>query len=137
MGREIKSYQDAKVLPSEANNYKDRLLKLIPSEIIAAYITLHGLILGIKNPNEDKLLWIVIAILFVLTPIYLYKVSMVTKKRQIFISTFGFLVWVFTTNPPDINIWDIPTEFLGSLVFILYTLFIPLFYKCESRVKNS
>lgn len=129
MAREIKSYQDANVLPSEANGYKDRLLKLIPSEIIAAYITLHGLISGIKNPHENELLWIIVGILFILTPIYLYKVSMVTKKGQIFISTIGFLVWVFTTTPPQINIWDIPTEFLGSLVFIIYTLLIPLFYK--------
>lgn len=129
MSREIKSYKDAEVLPSEANSYKDRLLKLIPSEIIAAYITLHGLISGIKNPHEDELLWIVIGFLFLLTPIYLYKVSMVTKKGQIVISSIGFLVWVFTTNPPQINIWDIPVEFLGSLVFILYTLFIPVFYK--------
>ena len=52
MAREIKSYQDANVLPSEANSYKDRLLKLIPSEIIAAYITLHGLVIGLGNKHE-------------------------------------------------------------------------------------
>jgi hypothetical protein len=129
MAREIKSYADANVLPSEANNYRDRLLKLIPSEIVAAYITLYGLIMGLESTYKNKLVWIIIGLLFILTPFYLYKVSNVTKKGQILISTFGFLVWVFTTNPPDINILDIPTQFLGSLVFILYTLIIPLFYK--------
>jgi hypothetical protein len=129
MAREIKSYTDANVLPSEANNYKDRLLKLIPSEIIAAYITLHGLIMGIESTHKQDLLWIVIGLLFIITPFYLYKVSMVTKKGQIIITSFGFLVWVFTTNPPVEKIWDLPTIFLGSLVFTLCTMFIPIFYK--------
>ncbi len=129
MAREIKSYKDAEVLPSEANSYKDRLLKLIPSEIIAAYITLQGLVKGINNIHEKELLFIIIGILFLITPFYLYKVSMVTKKTQIAISSIGFLVWVFTTNPPIDKIWDIPTAFLGSLTFIIYTLFIPIFYK--------
>lgn len=129
MAREIKSYNDADLAPSEVNSYKDRLLKLIPSEIIAAYITLHGLVKGIENEHEQALLFIIIGILFLITPFYLYKVSMVTKKVQIAISSIGFLVWVFTTNPPIEYIYTIPTAFLGSLVFILYTLFIPIFYK--------
>lgn len=129
MAREIKSYSDANVLPSEANSYKDRLLKLIPSEIIAAYITLHGLVIGLGNKHEKTMLLIITALLFILTPFYLYRVSMVTKKGQIFITSIGFLVWVFTTTPPIEKLWDIPTAFLGSLVFILYTLFAPMFYK--------
>jgi hypothetical protein len=130
MAREIKSQTDKGVNASEANNYKDRLLKLIPSEIIAAYITLHGLIVGIESVHKLQLMWIMVGILFVLTPFYLYKVSMVTKKGQIFISSIGFLVWVFTTNPPVEKVWDdIPSAFLGSMVFVLYTLFAPLFYK--------
>jgi hypothetical protein len=130
MAREIKSVKDKGVNPSDVNSYKDRLLKLIPSEIIAAYITLNGLILGIDSIHKQQLLWISVGILFVLTPFYLYKVSMVTKKGQIFISSLGFLVWVFTTNPPVDKVWDdIPTAFLGSMVFIIYTLFVPLFYK--------
>jgi hypothetical protein len=130
MAREIKSLTDNGISPSEVNNYKDRLLKLIPSEIIAAYITLHGLIMGIDSIHKLQLMWITVLLLFVLTPFYLYKVSMVTKKGQLFISSIGFLVWVFTTNPPIDKVWDdIPSVFLGSMVFILYTLFVPLFYK--------
>jgi hypothetical protein len=130
MSREIKATTDSGIDPTEANNYKDRLLKLIPSEIIAAYVTLHGLIIGIESVHKLELMWITVGMLFLLTPIYLYKVSMVTKKGQIFISSIGFLVWVFSTNPPIDVVWgDIPSVFLGSMVFIIYTLFVPLFYK--------
>ena len=130
MSRQINSETDH----GSTTNYRDRLLKLIPSEIVAAYITLQGLIQGLGiNENKDKLLLVVIGILFLLTPFYLVKVSLVTKKGQIFISTIGFLVWVFTTTnftaPYDKLFWEIPTAFIASLVFILFTLISPLFYK--------
>lgn len=125
MPREIKSETDQ----GSTTNYRDRLLKLIPSEIVAAYVTLHGLIMGLESDYKYNILWIVVGVLFVLTPFYLIRVSMVTKKGQILITSIGFLVWVFTTNPPIDKIWDIPSIFIGSLIFILYTLFIPLFYK--------
>jgi hypothetical protein len=50
MAREIRSVADVKanVAPAinDPNTYKDRLVKLIPSEIVTAYITLQGLISG-------------------------------------------------------------------------------------------
>jgi hypothetical protein len=43
MAREIKAAADAQIpAPSPINDYKDRLVKLIPSEIITAYVTLKG-----------------------------------------------------------------------------------------------
>ena len=47
MAREIKAVADIHPAPTSAvNDYKDRLVKLIPSEIITAYVTLKGLING-------------------------------------------------------------------------------------------
>lgn len=132
MAREIKSAQQSNgVVP---NDFKDRLIKLIPAEIIAAYVTISGLVIGFasSDPNADKsnLLWIIILVLTILTPVYLVKVSGVSKKRQLLFSTIGFLVWAFATASPYTNrILGFSYELITSVVLILYTLFIPLFYK--------
>ena len=72
MAREIKSASDPGLrAPSYGgNDYKDRLVKLIPSGIITAYVTLKGLITGPDVPgNKTLLLWIVFGILVVMNPL--------------------------------------------------------------------
>lgn len=131
MTREIKTDKDIKSLggnPKDADNYKEKLVKLIPSEIIAAYVTIYGLVTGIKSPHENIILWIVIAILLIITPLYSIKVSMVTKKSQVVYTTFGFLIWAFATGSPIKEIDTVPVSFIASVILILYTLFIPIVY---------
>lgn len=135
MAREIKSANQQLQMQNVApNDFKDRLIKLIPAEIIAAYITISGLIIGFaKNkPNADHstLLWIVILILMIFTPVYLMKILGVSKKVQILFSTIGFLIWAFATaSPYTKDILGFSFELIASLILILYTLLIPLFYK--------
>ncbi|QOG01178.1 hypothetical protein [Flavobacterium sp. MDT1-60] len=135
MPREIKSAnQQLQIQNVAPNDFKDRLIKLIPAEIIAAYVTISGLIIGFakNNPNADKsyLLWIVILVLMIFTPVYLMKILGVSKKVQILFSTIGFLIWAFATaSPYTKDILGFSFELIASLILILYTLLIPLFYK--------
>ncbi|TRX31198.1 hypothetical protein FNW52_18970 [Flavobacterium sp. ZT3R18] len=131
MAREIKSAKDTELIDSveRPSNYKERLVKLIPSEIIAAYVTIYGLVQAFNGGNKEKLLWIVIVILIIITPVYLIKVSKVTKKSQLLFSTIGFVIWVFATGSPAPKILEFPPESLASIVLIIQTLSIPLFYK--------
>jgi hypothetical protein len=136
MAREIKSAKEI-ALQNESgtpNPYKERLVKLIPSEIVAAYLTLSGLIIGssTNNPGEknELALWIIIGILLVITPFYLKKISGVNKTEQILFSTIGFFIWALATcSPYDEKILELPFDIVISIVLILYTLLIPLFYK--------
>jgi hypothetical protein len=89
MAREITSAKEI-ALQNESgtpNLYKERLVKLIHSEIIAAYLTLSGLIIGssTNNPGEKNALavWIIIGILLVITPFYLKKFPELIKTKQI------------------------------------------------------
>jgi hypothetical protein len=130
MAREIKSAGELKINSNEKpNEYKDRLVKLIPSEIITAYVTIYALVSGAHLGDNGTLMEVVIAVLFVLTPVYLIKISKVTKKEQVAFSTFGFLIWVVATGSPLTHIGIYPAEFVASIVLIIYTLFIPLIYK--------
>src|SRR5579871_3989303 len=67
MAREIRSQVQllAANSPIPVSDFKDRLVKLIPSEIVTAYVTLYGLIGDSKvSGKKDILLWIVVGILF-------------------------------------------------------------------------
>ena len=136
MPREIKSASDIQAaeaaVPSE-NNFKDRLVKLIPSEIVTAYVTIQGLISSVGNDNTSKnihtLMWIIISVLFALTPVYLWQVGNVRKKGQIVFTTIAFFIWVMAIGSPIGDILGFTSTFIGSIILVLYTLMIPFFYK--------
>jgi hypothetical protein len=131
MAREIKSATDLpEVPPSGVNDYKDRLVKLIPSEIITAYVTIKGLIsvAGVTG-NKQLLLWIVFGILVILNPLYLFYVTGVKKAGQIAFSSIAFILWVMVIGGTFTSIIGFPAEFLGSILLVIYTLFIPFVYK--------
>jgi hypothetical protein len=138
MAREIKSLADVQASKLVAgvdpllgvNDYKDRLVKLIPSEIITAYVTLKGLIIGAGvQGNKQLLLWIVFGILVILNPLYLYYVTNVKKAGQIAFSSFAFILWVMGIGGTFTSILGFPAEYIGSILLVIYTLFIPFVYK--------
>lgn len=136
MAREIRSSSDPKPetvnIQSEqgGNDFKDRLVKLIPSEIVTAYVTIQGLISGYAGAgNKEKLMWIVFGALFLLTPVYLYFITEVRKWGQIIFTSIAFVIWVIAIGSPITSILDFPSVFIGSVLLVVYTLLIPFFYK--------
>jgi|SRR5450432_1770205 hypothetical protein len=132
MTREIKSSADTHLEPDlpTVNDYKDRLVKLIPTEIITAYVTIKGLVSGSGvQGNKQLLIWIVFAVLLIVNPLYLYYVTQVKKTGQIVFSSIAFVLWVMVIGGTFGNILGFPPEFLGSILLVLYTLFIPFVYK--------
>lgn len=134
MSREIRSANDTTVASAnnEPNTYKDRLVKLIPSEIVTAYITLQGLISAGGGSNVILFTAIAFGSLLILTPLYLKSVSKVTKAGQIIFTTVAFIIWTMASGGfkymfPTVPIFE--NNFLGSMLLIIYTLFIPFVYK--------
>ncbi|MDY7078452.1 MAG: hypothetical protein SXV54_16170 [Chloroflexota bacterium] len=115
-----------------ADDYMSRVLKHIPSEIVMAYIAIDGVLRTSYNPNvwaERRtlltLLWIVLAILTVLTPLWLYRVMRVRQPVQLFISTLSVPVWLFALGGPFALLdWYEPA--FGAIVLPLYTLIVPI-----------
>lgn len=133
MAREIKSSEvTATDSSSNPNDFKDRLVKLIPSEIVTAYITIQGLIIGYNGSSKSLFTLIAFLMLLILTPFYMKIVSKVNKIGQIIFTTLAFVVWVLAMGgfklmfPSHAEIFS---EFLGSIVLIIYTLMIPLVYR--------
>ena len=120
MARAIKRNQD----------YKSKLRKLIPTEIIAAYMVIHGIFQGqVIQVGEKDLThivgWSVFAALLILTPLYLVKIHDVKSKAQMLLTTLSFPVWVYTIGGPfEMAGWYQPQ--IASCILVVWTLIIPL-----------
>lgn len=117
---------------NRADDYMSRVLKHIPSEIVMANITIDGVLRTSYNPNVWserqtllRLLWIVLAILTVITPLWLWRVMRVRRPGQLFISTLSVPVWLFALGGPFALLdWYEPA--FGAIVLPLYTLIVPI-----------
>ena len=127
----------------EVNNtqpYSDKLVKLIPSEIIGAYMVLSNILgstagsmqASVKpfpvtdNDLKPILLQVVFFVLLILTPVYLKKISRVNNITQLIVTTISFIIWVYTLGGPFI-VWGIYYSLIGSVVLVLWSVIIPLF----------
>jgi len=116
-----------KIEKNEPDKYIDRLMKYIPGEIVALYLTLYGLALGSETEIPFmEITWLIFAIGIVFTPIYLWRILEVEKWYHILISTIAFMVWVFAIGGPfKFFDWYHPT--IGAIVLVIYTFVIPIF----------
>jgi hypothetical protein len=108
------------------DRYTDRLLKYIPTEVVVLYVSLDSIIR--KAPPQIRrgvVLWVVFVSLLIGTWFYLARVEHVTKRQQLFISTVGFAIWVFSLGGPFESLsWYSP--FYGAVLLPLYTFGISL-----------
>lgn len=122
MAREIK----------ETQKYKDRLLKLIPSEIVAAYMVLSGII------PSDSAKWgtlIVFIALLVLVPFYLKRIQNVQRNSQLMVTAISFVVWVYSLGGP-FEVWGLYKPWIGSIILVLWTLTMPLVVNPQPQPSN-
>lgn len=122
---------------NDKQQFSDKLVKFIPTEIIGAYMALAGF-LGFNPvssmPQKDDmpimLIQVVFFILLVLTPLYLWKVSNVNNKLQLAIATVSFCVWVYTLGDP-FDVWKLYNPYISSVTLVLWSLIPPLFINAE------
>ena len=117
---------------SDDNPYQDKLLKLIPTEIVGAYMFLSGVVSGSPDQAaatastlDDRLIMFVFFALLVFTPLYLWRVSNVTNIAQLIVTTISYVVWVYTLGGP-FSVWGIYNPLVGSVVLVMWTLAMPL-----------
>jgi hypothetical protein len=88
------------------DDYKDKLLKLIPAEIIGAYLTLKSIIDSAAIADGVHLIqWIVFTLLLILTPVIYIVIYKIRLFRQVAITTLAFVIWVFTIGGPFDNLF--------------------------------
>ena len=113
------------------SEYAERLAKIIPSELIAAFIAVDGILNAIPE-QKTILLSIVCVILAILVPIHLRLVSGVRNPVQLFVSTVSFAVWVFSIGGP-FGATEWYRSAMGATALIVWTVIIPLFPLAPKR----
>src|SRR5262245_2364370 len=81
--------------PNRPDDFLERLLKYIPTEVVATYIFLLGVVRANANAEHGALGWCLFAVLLIGTPLYLWRVQKVSKPVQLALATGAFAVWAF------------------------------------------
>jgi hypothetical protein len=114
MGRTIKR---------EDNSFITALLKLIPSEIIAVFIFLQGVLPDRLVPHL-----VISLILIGITPLYLYTAMGVRSGGQLVVSTLSMVVWIYALGQGPVRFLEPPfyEPWYGSVILALWTLIPPM-----------
>lgn len=116
------------------NAYLDRLYKLIPTELTAAYVAIASLIDPV-NLGEQHL-WLLpvsYGVLQILVPVYMWRLQGVRDVAQLAVSSLSFPIWA--ANVSSIIVSEKFSFVSGvalGVILILWTLIIPLVVKGNS-----
>ena len=107
----------------QENSFLQVLLKLIPSEVIAVYVFIQGVL-----PGRFWLHFAFALLLVGLTPLYLAKAGGVKSNTQLVLSTLSLVVWIYAMgtgplrflHPPYYEPWH------GAVLLAVWTLVPPM-----------
>ena len=107
----------------EDNSFLKALLKLIPSEVIAVYIFVQGILPQALVPHL-----VVSGILVIMTPLYLRFAMGVRSRSQLVVSTISMAVWIYALGQGPVRFLPAPyyEPWYGSVVIALWTLIPPM-----------
>ncbi len=114
MGREIE----------QENTFLQVLLKLIPSEVIAVFIFIQGVMPRLLLPH------LIVAVLLVaMTPLDLARAAGVRSRSQLVVSTLSLVVWIYAMGIGPFRFLHAPyyEPWHGAVALAVWTLVPPMF----------
>jgi hypothetical protein len=110
--------------------YLDRLLKMIPAEVVSLYLVGSGFI-----PTEQSIVltvWAVVCLVG-LVLVRAYGTADTAKNEptdwvHVAISSVAFVIWVYSLGGP-FAAFNLYVPYIGSLLVLAWTFFVPIFYK--------
>ncbi|MEZ5463531.1 hypothetical protein [Dokdonella sp.] len=106
------------------DGYSDRLIKLIPAEVIGVYFSMVTLLRNSKDEVADLVPWMVFVFGALATLFYLRVTLKVLIVRQLTLSVIAFCVWAFTIGEP-FSRFDWYNGTYAGLLLIAYTFVAP------------
>ena len=111
-------------------SYLDRLIKMIPAEVVGLYLVGIGLI-----PEEDvpvSVGWVVVCLIAVVV-VRMWGTAdppegLGPQWRAVAIASGAFLIWVYSMGRPFDDL-GIHVSYIGSLLVLVWTFFVPIFYQ--------
>lgn len=118
------------ITPQKPDDYRDRLIKYIPADVVAIYLSLLALI-KTANPQKTPIItveWVIFAIIFVVSVPWQVRVMKIGKWQQVAIGSVAFVIWAISLGDPFATAWSTWYQPLyGSIILMLFTFLIPLF----------
>jgi len=125
MSRRVTSTRLHAAAAPSIDGYFDRVLKYIPGEVVAGWVTITGIIAASSTGDSAVLLWVLFGVFLLLTAGYTWKLTNVAGQppaiKQIVIATIAFVVWALALGGPFATISGYSTVW-GSVALIVYTL---------------
>lgn len=114
-----------------AKEYLEKVAKLIPAEIIAAYLAIIGFVPLIKKASfHEGFYWGAFIFCALLTPVYFYWQAEKDNPNltHIILSSISFIFWAYSTTGDKIvpAYFDSAIASIAIIVFSVSTAFIPL-----------
>ena len=116
------------------NTFVQVLLKLIPSEIIAVWVFIQGVL-----PQELAPQLVVSLLLVAITPLYLRAAMGVRARGQLVVSTLSLVVWIYALGQGPVRYISPPwyEPWYGSVALALWTLVPPMLLAQNPRAARG
>jgi len=107
----------------EDNSFLKAVLKLIPSEVVAVFVFLQGILPEALVPHL-----VVSCFLVGITPLYLRFAMGVRSRPQLLVSSISMIVWIYALGQGPVRFLRAPwyEPWYGSVVLVLWTLIPPM-----------
>ena len=111
-------------------DYLDRLMKMIPGEVIGLYLIGSGFIP--EDQHVGLLIWSIICLIGVVA-VRAYGTTDSEKNLPpqwsvVIISSVAFVIWIYLLGGA-FKLYGLHVPFIGSLLVLAWTFFVPIFYK--------
>lgn len=116
---------DARAVPEAADGYSDKLLKLIPGEVIGVYLSMVMILNGSSVDVADALPWLVFGFGVLATYFYLRVTLKVTDMRQLLVTVGAFCVWAYSMGKPPFVEEGLYNDTYAGLLLVAYTFVAP------------
>lgn len=108
-----------------ADDYSDKLLKLIPGEVIGVYLSMTAILGSSADEIHEYVPWLVFLFGMVATYFYLRVTLKVTDLRQLLVTVGAFCVWAYAVGLPFQEQPDWYNGTYAGLLLAAYTFIAP------------
>ena len=113
----------------DLKGYLDRMMKLVPSEVIGLYLVGGGFIPA--NQSLVLAIWAVVCLASVIA-VRAYGTADPANQKSpdwihVGVSSVAFVIWVYSIGGP-FAAYGIAVPYIGSLLVLAWTFFVPIFY---------
>ena len=116
--------------PENPDTYRDRLIKYIPTEVVAIYLAELGVV-KVADPTQIPIVtveWVLFGVTLLVSVIWQRRVMKVAKWQQVAIGTVAFFLWALSRGSPFDESWGgWYRPLYGTMLMMFFTFLIPLF----------